>query len=213
MRVLVVDDHPVVREGLRALLLRGGFSVVGMASEALSALELAGKTGAEMAVVDVALPGISGLELCRRLRRRFPGMKVVLISMFDEPEWKAEAARAGASAYLLTDRPAEEILAALRRVANGENLLPAAEPALPLTAREREVVRLLAQGKKTPESAELLSRSVTTIRPTRSRPCASSASAPPGSFCRRHCAWAFFPTSTRRSHDPRTLSDPHRRRP
>lgn len=164
MRVLVVDDHPVVREGLRALLARGDFSVVGMASEALSALELAGKTGAEMAVVDVALPGISGLELCRRLRRRFPGMKVVLISMFDEPEWKAEAARAGASAYLLKDLPAEEILAALRRVANGENLLPAVEPALPLTAREREVVRLLAQGKKTPEIAELLSRSVTTIR-------------------------------------------------
>jgi DNA-binding NarL/FixJ family response regulator len=164
VRVLVVDDHPVVREGLRALLLRGGFSVVGMASEALSALELAEKTGAEMAVVDVALPGISGLELCRRLRRRFPGMKVVLISMFDEPEWKAEAARAGASAYLLKDLPAEEILAALRRVANGENLLPAVEPALPLTAREREVVRLLAQGKKTPEIAELLSRSVTTIR-------------------------------------------------
>lgn len=164
MRVLVVDDHPVVREGLRALLARGGFSVVGMASEALSALEMAGKAGAEMAVVDVALPGISGLELCRRLRRRFPGMKVVLISMFDEPEWKAEAARAGASAYLLKDLPAEEILAALRRVANGENLLPPVEPALPLTAREREVVRLLAQGKKTPEIAELLSRSVTTIR-------------------------------------------------
>ena len=164
MRVLVVDDHPVVREGLRALLARGGFSVVGMASEALSALEMAGKTGAEMVVVDVALPGISGLELCRRLRRRFPGMKVVLISMFDEPEWKAEAARAGASAYLLKDMPAEEILAALRRVASGENLLPPVEPALPLTAREREVVRLLAQGKKTPEIAELLSRSVTTIR-------------------------------------------------
>ena len=164
MRVLVVDDHPVVREGLRALLARGGFSVVGTASEALSALEMAGKTGAEMVVVDVALPGISGLELCRRLRRRFPEMKVVLISMFDEPEWKAEAARAGASAYLLKDMPAEEILAALRRVASGENLLPPVEPALPLTAREREVVRLLAQGKKTPEIAELLSRSVTTIR-------------------------------------------------
>jgi len=164
VRVLVVDDHPVVREGLRALLARGGFSVVGTASEALSALEMAGKTGAEMVVVDVALPGISGLELCRRLRRRFPKMKVVLISMFDEPEWKAEAARAGASAYLLKDMPAEEILAALRRVANGENLLPPVEPALPLTAREREVVRLLAQGKKTPEIAELLSRSVTTIR-------------------------------------------------
>lgn len=163
MRVLVVDDHPVVREGLSALLSRAGFAVVG-ASDALLALEIAGKTPVEMAVVDVALPGISGLELCRWLRRRFPKIRIALISMFDEPEWQAEAARAGASAYLLKDLPAEDILSALRRVAQGENLLPPSEPALPLTAREREVVRLLAQGKKTGEVATLLSRSVTTVR-------------------------------------------------
>lgn len=164
MRVLVVDDHPVVREGLAALLGRAGFSVVGEAADAANALAIAAKTKAEVAVVDVALPGISGLELCRRLRRRFPEMRVVLLSMFDEPEWRAEAARAGASAYILKDASAEELLSTLRRVAQGENLLPKVEPALPLTAREREVVRLLAQGKKTPEIAELLSRSVTTIR-------------------------------------------------
>lgn len=164
MRVLVVDDHPVVREGLVALLGRAGFSVVGEAADAASALAIAAKTKAEVAVVDVALPGISGLELCRRLKRRFPEMRVVLLSMFDEPEWRAEAARAGASAYILKDASAEELLSTLRRVAQGENLLPKVEPALPLTAREREVVRLLAQGKKTPEIAELLSRSVTTIR-------------------------------------------------
>lgn len=164
VRVLVVDDHPVVREGLAALLGRAGFVVVGEAAEALSALALAVKTRPDVAVVDVALPGISGLELCRRLRRRLPETKVVLLSMFDEPEWRAEAARAGASAYLLKDVSAEELLAALRRVAQGENLLPPVESTLPLTAREREVVRLLAQGKKTPEIAELLSRSVTTIR-------------------------------------------------
>lgn len=164
MRVLVVDDHPVVREGLAALLGRAGFSVVGEAADAANALAIAAKTKAEVAVVDVALPGISGLELCRRLRRRFPEMRVVLLSMFDEPEWRAEAARAGASAYILKDASAEELLSTLCRVAQGENLLPKVEPALPLTAREREVVRLLAQGKKTPEIAELLSRSVTTIR-------------------------------------------------
>ncbi|MBC7222310.1 response regulator transcription factor [Candidatus Bipolaricaulota bacterium] len=164
MRVLVVDDHPVVREGLAALLSRAGFSVVGEAADAASALAIAAKTKAEVAVVDVALPGISGLELCRRLRRRFPEMRVVLLSMFDEPEWRAEAARAGASAYILKDASAEKLLSTLQRVAQGENLLPKVEPALPLTAREREVVRLLAQGKKTPEIAELLSRSVTTIR-------------------------------------------------
>jgi DNA-binding NarL/FixJ family response regulator len=164
VRVLVVEDHPVVREGICALLERGGFAVVGTAADALGALEVASKRDVDIAVVDVALPGISGLELCRRLRRRFPGMKVVLLSMFDEPEWLAEAARAGAAAYLLKDLATEEILSALRRVAQGERLLPQAEPALPLTAREREIVRLLAQGKKTTEIAALLSRSVTTIR-------------------------------------------------
>jgi len=164
VRVLVVDDHPVVREGLASLLGRAGFCVVGEAADAQTALELAAKSRPDLAVVDVALPGISGLELCRRFRRRFPEMKVVLLSMFDEPEWRAEAARAGASAYLLKDLSAQELLEALRRVAQGENLLPHTAPALPLTAREREVVRLLAQGKKTPEIAELLSRSVTTVR-------------------------------------------------
>ncbi|MGQ9699482.1 MAG: response regulator transcription factor [Candidatus Bipolaricaulaceae bacterium] len=164
MRVLVVDDHPVVREGLSALLRGAGFSVVGEAADAAQALEIAVKTRPDMTVTDVALPGISGLELCRRLKRRFPEMKVVLLSMFDEPEWRAEAGRAGASAYILKDASPMEILVALRRVAQGGNLLPRREPALPLTPREREVVRLLAQGKTAPEVAQLLCRSVTTIR-------------------------------------------------
>ncbi|MFN3347132.1 MAG: response regulator transcription factor [Candidatus Bipolaricaulaceae bacterium] len=164
MRVLVVDDHAVVREGLKALLSRAGFCVVAEAADAARALELTARTQPELAIVDVALPGISGLELCRRLRRRFPKVKVVLLSMFDEPEWRAEAARAGAWAYLLKDAPFPALLESLHRVAQGEKLLPEAEPALPLTEREREVVRLLAQGKRTPEIAALLSRSVTTIR-------------------------------------------------
>ncbi len=164
MRVLVVDDHPVVRAGLSGLLAQAGFTVVGEAADAARALEVAARMRPELAVVDVALPGVSGLELCRRLRRRFPNMRVVILSMFDESEWRAEAARAGASAYLLKDLSAEELLSSLRRVARGENLLPLAEPSLPLTEREREVVRLLAQGKKTPEIAELLCRSVTTVR-------------------------------------------------
>ncbi len=164
MRVLVVDDHPVVREGLKALLSRAGFYVVAEAADAAQALEQAARTGPDLAIVDVALPGVSGLELCRRFRRRFPEVKVVLLSMFDEPEWRAEAARAGAWAYVLKDAPFEELLGVLRRVAQGERLLPEVGPALPLTEREREVVRLLAQGKKTTEIAELLSRSVTTVR-------------------------------------------------
>ncbi len=164
MCVLVVDDHPVVREGLKALLSRAGFYVVAEAADAAQALEQAARTGPDLAIVDVALPGVSGLELCRRFRRRFPEVKVVLLSMFDEPEWRAEAARAGAWAYVLKDAPFEELLGVLRRVAQGERLLPEVGPALPLTEREREVVRLLAQGKKTTEIAELLCRSVTTVR-------------------------------------------------
>jgi DNA-binding NarL/FixJ family response regulator len=165
-RAVLVDDHPVAREGLKAILAAAGVEVVGEAADGRAAFRLIREALPEVAVVDVALPGLSGIELCRRIRRRLPRVRVVLISMFDDGAWRAEAAAAGAAAYLLKGDPPERIVDAVARAARGEQLLSPEEgrQRLPLTPREREVVQLIAEGKKLSEIAQLLSRSPATVR-------------------------------------------------
>lgn len=165
MRVVIVDDHGVVREGVARLLGEAGFEVVGQAGTGREGLRLVRSLRPAVAVVDAALPELSGLALCRRVRGRYPETAVVILSMFDDPEWRAEAARAGAAAYVPKGESPAVLVDAVRRAGRGEVLLPTppADPS-PLTDREREVVQLLAEGRTTGEVALLLSRSVATVR-------------------------------------------------
>jgi DNA-binding NarL/FixJ family response regulator len=163
VRTAIVDDHTLVREGIARILTEAGFEVVGQAASGREGWRLVRDTSPDVAILDAALPELSGVDLCRRLRRR--GVAVVVLSMFDDPEWRAEAARAGAAAYVLKGDPPAALVDAVRRAARGEVLLPPPPPdASSLTAREREVVQLVAEGKKTSEIAHLLSRSVATVR-------------------------------------------------
>lgn len=165
VRTVVVDDHTVVREGIARILGEAGFEVVGQAASGREGWRLLREVALEVAVLDAALPELSGLELCRRVRSRRPEVAVVILSMFDDPAWRAEAARAGAAAYVLKGQAPEALVDAVRRAARGEVLLPPPPPQpSPLTAREQEVVQLVAEGKKTSEIAQILSRSVGTVR-------------------------------------------------
>ncbi|MCX7750771.1 MAG: response regulator transcription factor [Candidatus Bipolaricaulota bacterium] len=166
MRVVIVDDHGVVREGVARLLAEAGLAVVGQAGTGREGLRLVRSLRPDVAVLDAALPELSGLALCRRVRERYPATAVVVLSMFDDPEWRAEAARAGAAAYVLKGDSPAALVDAVRRAGRGEVLLPPppVDGAFPLTPREREVVQLLAEGRKTAEIAHLLSRSIATVR-------------------------------------------------
>ena len=163
VRTVIVDDHALVREGIARILTEAGFEVVGQATSGREGWRVVREISPDVAILDAALPELSGVELCRRLRRR--EVAVVMISMFDDPEWRAEATRAGAAAYVLKGDSPTVLVDAVRRAARGEVLLPPPPPNTSLlTAREREVVQLVAEGKKTSEIAHLLSRSVATVR-------------------------------------------------
>lgn len=165
VQVVIADDHALVREGIARILTGAGMEVVGQASTGREAWSLVCRLVPAVALLDAALPELSGLELCRRVRGRHREVAVVMLSMFDDSAWRAEAARAGAAAYVLKGDSPAALVDAVRRAAQGEVLLPPADgPALPLTAREREVVWLIADGHKPADIARLLSRSVATVR-------------------------------------------------
>lgn len=166
-RLLLVDDHPMVRDGLRARLADvAGFAVVAEAGDAQTALAAARSHRPDLVVMDVALRADSGIELTRALIAEHPGLRVLVLSMYDNPGYVSEAQRAGASAYVLKDSPAEAIIEALRRVAAGEQVWPASQAAGDgphLTPREREVLGLLAEGLSSRQIGERLGMGVRTV--------------------------------------------------
>jgi DNA-binding NarL/FixJ family response regulator len=172
-RVLLVDDHPLVREGLRARLAAvAGIEVVGEAGDAAQAFEQVDALRPDLVLMDVGMKQVNGIELTARLRERYPALQVLMLSMYGSPEYVHRALAAGARGYVLKEAPSEEIVAAIVAVAAGRSFLgsglaaragrsDASRPLL--SAREAEILRCLAAGQASKQIAETLGMSVRTV--------------------------------------------------
>ncbi len=150
-RLLVVDDHEVVRQGLVAMLQRRpGFQVVAEAGTAAEAIEMARRYQPDLVIMDVRLPDGSGIEACREIRAEIPGTRVVILTSYPDEEAVFSAIVAGASGYLLKQVRGRDLVAALEAVGRGESLL---DPAV--TEKVLERVRRIATGGATDELAQL----------------------------------------------------------
>jgi DNA-binding NarL/FixJ family response regulator len=173
VRLVIVDDHSLVRDGLRARLsVVPGLAVIGEAASGAEALELVAADAPDLMLVDVGMRGMNGIELATELRRRHPLIRVLMLSMFDNREYVLSAIRAGARGYVLKESPTEEIIAAIGVVQAGGSYFSAqiadlvarggaAQPQL--TAREHEVLLRLAHGRSNKAVARELDISVRTV--------------------------------------------------
>jgi len=173
IRLVIVDDHSLVRDGLRARLsVVPGLRVVGEAASGAEALQLAAADAPDLMLVDVGMRGMNGIELATALRERHPQVRVLMLSMYDNREYVLSAIRAGARGYVLKESPTEEIIAAIGAVWAGGNYFSAQVsplvaqangPASQLTGREHEVMLLLAHGSSNKAVARQLDISVRTV--------------------------------------------------
>lgn len=188
IRVLLADDHAIVRDGLKAILEEEGLCmVVAQASDGIEAIEKAQETPVDLAIIDVSMPRLGGLEVVRRLSESLPEVRTLVLTHHHEPEYVLPLVRAGAHGYLVKDTPGEELRRAVECVAGGGNVFgPQAAAALAraqrqppdravddpyqsLTAREREVMHLVCEGSSTKEVARTLGIGVKTAENHRSR--------------------------------------------
>ena len=179
IRVAVIDDHAVVREGIRRVLEgEPGVVIVGEGKDGDEALLLAGRGGIDVLVMDVAMPGRTGIEVAAELQRRGDRVKVLVLSMYDQPEYVLESVRAGARGYLLKDSPPAELRRAVRSIHAGDQYFPpnvtarltdAVRSAPPpkatdiLTPREKEVLGGIAAGETNKQIAARLGISHRTV--------------------------------------------------
>lgn len=185
IRVIIADDQRLLRDSLRIILESApDITVVALAEDGEQAVSLAEEHAPDVMLLDIRMPGMTGLDAARVMRERKPGVRVALLTTFDEPDLVSEAARVGALGYLLKDLSAEELCAAVRTIARGQPLYqgrstatllaglaaappPPAETATDddaLTERERDVLRLIGQGKSNLEIAADLVISETTVK-------------------------------------------------
>ncbi|RON52098.1 response regulator [Pseudomonas frederiksbergensis] len=173
IRVALVDDHSLVRDGIRALLAVVDFlAIVGEADSGASAIEMVRDTQPDLLLVDIGLKDMNGLELTRQLRREHPQIKILILSMYDNNEYVSESVRSGASGYVLKNSPSREIIAAVEAIASGGTFysaeiarkLAADRPAdNELTPRESEVLCKMVSGMNNKEMARELDISVRTV--------------------------------------------------
>jgi two-component system response regulator NreC len=186
IRILLADDHTVLRSGLRALLsAQADLEVAGEAADGGEALRLAQTIKPDVVVMDIGMPGVSGIDATARIRRELPSTKVLILSMHDDQGYLRQALRAGASGYVLKKAADTELLAAIRAAARGEVFLDpslakgfvedivlpkAQEPDIPmLSDREREVLHLLARGHTNQQVADRLCIGVKSVETYKAR--------------------------------------------
>jgi two-component system response regulator NreC len=188
IRVLLAEDHTIVREGLKALLnATADLEVVGEVEDGRAAVDAVSRLQPDVVVMDLNMPKLNGVDATREIREKVGAPKVVILSMYDGEEYVRPAIRAGASGYLLKGSGLSDLVKAIRAVAGGEAFFSPAiamillkdsrgegpaeskDPADGLTKREREVLTLVGDGKSSPEIAKILGLSVKTIEGHRGR--------------------------------------------
>jgi len=170
IRVVVADDHGVIRSGVKALLEASGLDVVAETGDGRELLSLVRDHDPEIALVDLSMPLLDGFEAIRRIPAISPETRVIVLSMHDDEGYVARAGALGAWAYVTKDEAPDRLIDVIRCVAGGTRLLPKADDvAEELTPREREVLQLIAEGRKNAEIAGIMKRSVHTVRNHRAR--------------------------------------------
>jgi two-component system response regulator NreC len=182
LRVVIADDHAMFREGVRTLLERAGIEVSGEAGDGREAVRLANELTPDVAVLDLSMPAMNGIEAARDLARSAPQVRTVLLTMFSEQAYVLEALRAGVRGYVLKTQAAPDLIDAIRQVMRGSiylssgisevvlnALLEPSAPIDPLTGRELQVLQLVAEGRTAREVASALGLSPKTAESHRNR--------------------------------------------
>jgi two-component system, NarL family, response regulator NreC len=182
-RVLLADDHALIRQGLKTLLERQGFQVVGEASDGQETLRSAERTQPDVAIVDISMPYMNGLEATRELKKSAPNIRTIILTQHEEDQYVTEALRAGAKGFVLKSQAAEDLVRAIQEVCRGSVYLSPRIPSTaveaffskrytssdPLSGRERQVLQLVGEGLTTKDIASRLGISVKTAESHRTR--------------------------------------------